>query len=155
MFRIRGTYLVPFPPRMPNMPAFTFGARRLPKPPATGQVDHWDETLPGFGMRVSSGGARTWVVMYRYNGIKRRMKLGRFPPKSLADARDEAREALRKAEKGLDPAAERKMLTARAETVQELADLYIEQYAKKRKRSWYKDEQILKREVLPVIGRKR
>jgi integrase len=137
------------------MPGFAFKGRRLPKPPPTGQVDHWDKALPSFGMRVSSGGARTWVVMYRYNGIKRRMKLGRYPLKSLADARDEAREALRKAEKGLDPAAERKMLTARAETVQELADLYIEQYAKKRKRSWYKDDQILKREVLPVIGRKR
>jgi integrase len=54
-------------------------------------VDYWDEALPGFGMRVSSGGTRTWVVMYRYNGIKRRMKIGIYPTKSLADARDDAR----------------------------------------------------------------
>jgi integrase len=106
-------------------------------------------------MRVSAGGTRTWVVMYRYNGVKRRMKLGNHPLKELADARGEAREALRKAEKGLDPATEKKKLTARAETVAELAGLYIEQYAKPKKRSWKKDEQILNREVLPLIGRKR
>lgn len=123
--------------------------------PGEGQVDYWDDALPGFGMRVSSGGARTWVLMYRYNGVKRRMKIGDAKTKGLADARDDAREALRKAEKGLDPATEKKQLTARADTVKELADLYIEQHAKKKKRSWKKDRQILDREVLPLIGRKR
>jgi integrase len=93
--------------------------------------------------------------MYRYNGVKRRMKLGNHPLTDLANARNDAREALRKAEKGLDPATEKKKLTTRAETVEELAKLYVEQYAKPKKRSWKKDEQILNREVLPLIGRKR
>lgn len=137
------------------MPSYKFTARSFPKPPNSGQVDYWDETLPGFGMRVSSGGTRTWVVMYRYNGVKRRMKIGDAKTKGLADARDDAKEALRKAEKGLDPATEKRALTARADTVTELADLYIERHAKKKKRSWKKDRQILDREVLPVIGRKR
>jgi integrase len=106
-------------------------------------------------MRVSAGGARTWIVMYRYNGVKRRMKLGNYPPKNLADARDDARKALHKAGEGLDPAAERKKLTVKVETVEELATLYVEQYARRRKRSWKKDEQILMREVIPLIGRKR
>lgn len=137
------------------MATHRFTARSLPPVPADGQVDYWDPTLPGFGMRVSSGGTRTWVAMYRYNGIKRRMKIGNCPPKSLADARDEAREALRKAEKGEDPASERKRVKVRMDTVDDLAALYIEQHAKRKKRSWKKDEQILNREVLPLIGRKR
>lgn len=43
----------------------------------------------------------------------------------------------------------------RVETVRELAAAYIAEYAKPKKRSWKKDEQILDREVIPFIGRKR
>ena len=105
------------------MPKFKFSARSLPPVPSAGQLDYWDEGLPGFGMRVSQGGTRTWQVMYRYNGEKRRMKLGvyrggqnepqeangaaaEFRSLGLADARDAARIALAKAEKGQDPATE-------------------------------------------------
>src|SRR5690348_1865050 len=113
-----------------RMPHHEFKGRSLPCVPETGQVDYWDKKLPGFGMRVSVGGARTWVVMYRYNGVKRRMKLGNHPLKCLADARDDARKALDKAEDGRDPATEKRRLTARAQTVEELARLYIEEHAK-------------------------
>ncbi len=44
--------------------------------------------LPGFGLRVSQGGQKTWVVMYRAGGRKRRLKLGTFPLMGLADARE-------------------------------------------------------------------
>jgi integrase len=137
------------------MATFKFTARSFPPVPNDGQIDYWDQTLPGFGMRVSVGGTRTWVVMYRYNGTKRRMKIANYPGKKLAEARAEARDAIRKAEMGLDPASERKVVRVRLETVEDLANLYIERYAKVRKRSWKKDEQILNREVLPHIGRKR
>jgi hypothetical protein len=45
------------------------------RPPV--QIDYFDpeQDPPGFGVRVSHKGARTWVFMYRYNGVKRRMKL--------------------------------------------------------------------------------
>ena len=134
-----------------------FNARSIPSAPKGGcsQSDFWDESLPGFGMRVSKGGTRTWIVMYRYNGTKRRMKLGNYPTKCLADARQSAKDALRKAEEGLDPAGESKRLKVRLDTVEDLAKRYIEEHAKRKKRSWKKDEQILNREVLPLIGRKR
>ena len=139
------------------MPGFKFGVRSIPSSPEgdADQTDYWDETVPGFGMRVSKGGTRTWVVMYRYNGTKRRMKIGTYPNKSLADARDEARNALRLAEDGKDPAGDKRQLKIRMDTVADLAIVYIEQHAKRNKRSWKKDEQILNREVLPVIGRMR
>lgn len=144
------------------MPTFKFTARKLPPLPKEGQLDYWDEALPGFGMRVSAGGTRAWIAMYRYNGVKRRMKIGLCPEKGLADARDAARAAFRKAEGGADPASEKKVQQARADTVEDLAKQYIELHAKPKKRSWFKDQYILfgsKKKgpgaVMPVIGRKR
>lgn len=61
------------------------------KVPATGQKTHFDDALPGFGVRVSQGGAKSFVVMF---GPKRRLKtIGRYPDLSLADARRAAKRA--------------------------------------------------------------
>lgn len=62
--------------------------RRL-KTPEIGQKTHFDDTLPGFGVRVSQGGGKSFVVMY---GPKRHLKtVGRYPYLTLADARNEAK----------------------------------------------------------------
>lgn len=55
------------------------------KPPQNGAEKYWDESLPGFGVRVSQGGTKSFVVMY---GKERRLKtLGRYPAMSLKTAR--------------------------------------------------------------------
>jgi hypothetical protein len=57
------------------------------KPPPTGQRTYFDDTLGGFGIRVSQR-SRSFVVMY---GKRRRLKtLGRYPTLSLKEARREA-----------------------------------------------------------------
>jgi integrase len=62
------------------------------KPPTRGQKTHFDETLTGFGVRVSPGGTRTFVLMY---GPSRRLvSIGRVGIVTLADARDKARQLL-------------------------------------------------------------
>lgn len=137
------------------MPRYKFNARSKLPLPTNGQVDYFDTTTTGFGMRVSSGGTRTWIVMYRYNGIKRRMKIGNYPQMALSDARDLAKAALEAADEGRDPSTERKVTRTRVDTVEDLCGRYIEEYAKIKKRSWKKDEQILKAEVIPLLGRKR
>ena len=59
------------------------------KVPETGQKTYFDEGLRGFGVRVSQGGSKSFVVMY---GKRRQLKtLGRYPDLSLADARREAK----------------------------------------------------------------
>lgn len=59
------------------------------KPPETGQKTFYDEALPGFGIRVSQGGSKSFVVMI---GKSRQLKtLGRYPSMALADARREAK----------------------------------------------------------------
>lgn len=62
------------------------------KPPLSGQETHWDETLPGFGLRVSQGGSRTFVVVH--GADRQRSTIGRYPVISLADARSEAKRLL-------------------------------------------------------------
>jgi hypothetical protein len=69
----------------------------------------------------------------------------------LAGARGLAKDALRAADKGKDPAAP-KRLERHAETFRELADRYVQEYAKKRKRSWKTDERSIKRDLRPALG---
>ena len=55
------------------------------------QVDHWDTSAPGLGVRVTKGGRRSFVIWYRFNGKPRRDTLKpQYPALSLEDARKEA-----------------------------------------------------------------
>jgi integrase len=67
---------------------------------ATKQKTFFDDTLKGFGLRVSVGGAKSFVVMY---GKRRKLKtLGRYPETSLAEARVKARKAIGEVADGND-----------------------------------------------------
>lgn len=136
------------------------------KPPEFGQVDYWDTSLPGFGLRVSAGGRKAWVVMYRHQGRKRRMTIGTFPAVALSDARENAGDILRAASKGHDPAGEKKV-GRKADIFSDFADLYMEKYAKGReyvkweeggkkgdapepnKRSWTRDRSVIESILKP------
>jgi len=127
--------------------------------PRRERFEVWDSSTPGFGVRVSPAGRKTFVYLYRFEGLARRMTLGAYPRMSLATARTKqakARELLE--ENGLDPGAELvkgKRARRDAPSVNDLADEYIEIWAKPRKRSWKEDERLLKSNVLPLIGRKK
>jgi hypothetical protein len=54
------------------------------RPPTSGQIDYWDADHPGFGLRVSAGGRKASVAMYRHGHVKRRLTLGTYPALSLA-----------------------------------------------------------------------
>jgi integrase len=115
---------------------------------SSGRVEYWDEGTPGFGLRVSETGRKTWVVLYRHLGKLRRLTLGTYPTLPLADAREQAKDALRSAAKGKDPAGEKKA-TRLGDTFGDLAEDYIELYAKPNKRSWKEDRRALDRDLLP------
>src|SRR5262245_65632365 len=93
------------------MAAFTArSVAALPLPsPEKKQADHWDSgagAQRGLGLRISFGGTKTWLVRYRANGQRRRLKLGEFPAMWLADARTAAHDALHSVQVlKLDPAA--------------------------------------------------
>jgi integrase len=124
------------------------------KAPAAGRLDLWDEALPGFGLRVSGAGRKSWQVMYRVAGRKRRMTLGRYPALSLEIARDAAEDALREAARGRDPAAERASMTGGALTFEAFAKAYVERHAKPNKLSWAEDARMIERDLLPAWRRR-
>jgi Arm DNA-binding domain len=67
------------------------------KPPAEGRREIWDAALPGFGLRITATGARSWVVAMRKPGAKHpaRVKIGEPPEMGLSEARDRARALMR------------------------------------------------------------
>lgn len=135
------------------MPTLKFTSRSVSaiKPPASGRVDFWDTDPKGFGLRVSDSGRKTWVLMYRFDGVQRRLKIATYPAMDLADARQKAKDYLQDVSKGIDPAAVKKA-GRKAETFSELAAAYLDRYARKRKRSWKKDERAIERDLNPEFG---
>ena len=71
------------------------------------RVEVWDDRVPGLGVRVSSAGTKSFVLLYRRNGKAKRMTLGRYPVLSLLEAREIATQALNKLTKGADPQAKK------------------------------------------------
>lgn len=74
---------------MPKIALSDFGLRSLTVP-SKGQCDYWDARFPAFGVRVSQGGSKTFVL----NIHNSRRSIGRYPIVSLAEARVEARRQL-------------------------------------------------------------
>jgi integrase len=72
----------------------------------------------------------------------------------LAEARELARQALRDAAVGIDPAAKRKADRS-ALTFKGLVERYVAEYAKPNKRSWKKDQRLLTVNLVPELGRKK
>lgn len=81
-------------------------------PPASGQVTYYDSDTPGLAVRVSVGGAKTWIVQRRVKSDVSgktepyRHTLGRYPTMPIDKARAEARATLTKIEQGINPRQE-------------------------------------------------
>jgi len=91
-----------------------------------GKSDHieWDDTLPGFGVRLRGRG-KGWVVQYRFARQTRRESLGDVRKVKLDDARRIARQRFAQVEMGADPAAERAVAAAAALTLAAAAERYL------------------------------
>ena len=144
------------------MPQIRFTARKISNLPLpeTGQVDYFSDAEPGFAVRISRGGSKTFFVKYVHNGRQRRMSLGQFPrvggdqeqSLSLAEARRAMLVIKADVAKGRDPAADRqagRQAAITAPTFKELADEFLKRHAIGRdptapnKRTWKEDRRIL------------
>ena len=72
------------------------------------RYDVMDTDVPGFGVRVSETGQRTFVLIARYPGSSNptRRALGEYPALSFEQARGRARDWRELIRKGIDPKAE-------------------------------------------------
>jgi integrase len=63
----------------------------------------------GLTFTLSTAGAATWVLRYRFGKWRRELTLGNYPDLSLAEARKHARELRVRIDRGGDPAAEKRI----------------------------------------------
>jgi integrase len=80
------------------------------KAPTKGQVDHWDELLPGFGVRIGTTGRKSFFVGIRINGRYRRItiKPPYYEDGDLARARSQAKAIMADAHAGIGPELRKK-----------------------------------------------
>lgn len=134
--------------------------------PKRDRYEKWEGN--GFGVRVTPRGVKAFVFVYHFEGRPRRMTLGRFKAKgevaqdgntlTLAQARVAVESARADIENGIDPGAkvvQKRREERRAETIGQLIDLYLESYARPRKRSAGEDERILNKDVRPQWARRK
>lgn len=120
--------------------------------PASGNRISYDTEVRGFGIRVTTKGARAFVLNYRISGRERRYTIGAYPDWSVAAAREEAKRLKRLVDKGYDPMGERHAYRA-APNVSELATRYLDEHAvRKVPRAQTDDRAMLEKLVLPAIG---
>lgn len=102
----------------------------------------------GLYIIISPKGMRKWQLAFRWKKEQKWIDLGKYPAVSIEEARKRARENQYLVDRGINPleviAEEESKLT-----VGQLADEYIDKWARPRKRSWKEDERILWVDVLP------
>src|SRR5262249_31859372 len=118
-----------------------------------------DGACRGLYLLVHPTGRKSWAVRYRFQGRTRKLTLD--SGLTLAEARTAAAKALQELARGNDPAvlkfdaqekAEKAAADRQRDTVEQLAEQFIERYAKKntRPKSWAQTEHVFHNIVLPV-----
>ncbi len=89
------------------------------------QIFYRDGELKGFALRVTSTGAKSFVVETLIGNKVRRMTLGKYGKLTTEQARIEAKKLLGKIATGIDPIAERKEKKVKSITLKETFDAYL------------------------------
>lgn len=119
----------------------------------------WDNTITGFGLKVTKSGSRVYVVQYRTGGresITRRYTIGKHgSPWTVNLARQEARRILGTVAQGEDPQtlkqAERKSITLSV-----LCDKYLAEGCTTKKASTITtDKGRIERHIKPLLGKRK
>lgn len=109
----------------------------------------WDSTLPGFGVRVTAGGIKSFILRYRINGRQRIKTLGRVEVLDLSEAQAIARQRLATSYTGADPFTQRGQI----ETLRDLAQAF--QSGRKdelKPKTWKGYESLWNAHILPCLG---
>jgi hypothetical protein len=57
----------------------TYRSAKAVRPPTAGQIDYFDQRLPGFALRITEHDHKLWTVLYRHGRRLRRLTLGTYP----------------------------------------------------------------------------
>jgi integrase len=108
----------------------------------------WDATQRGLALRMEPTGQAVWKVVYRFGGRPRWFHIGSAAAIGLSDARKLASRIMYQVAEGKDPCADRKAERGKG-TFQELAERYVEQYAKRKNKSWKQADALVRRHLVP------
>ena len=113
---------------MPHISLTQLGVERLRA--AGTEVVYWDKNMPGFGLRVSPKGRKTFLVQYRFRqphgSLKERQEtLGTLNFLTVAEARERARQSKAKASAGIDPVAEKRTAKEAAEVARKATEFTL------------------------------
>jgi integrase len=122
------------------------------KPDAARTVMVWDEKQRGLALAVRPTGGKSWKVVYHHSGRPRWYHLAAADAIGLADARRLANKIMLRVAEGVDPQAERMAERGRG-TFEELAARYVNEYAKKRNKSWKQADALVRKYILPIWGK--
>ncbi len=126
--------------------------------PSGRDIIHFDDKIPGLGVRVKPSGVKSWLLKYRNkHGDQRRYTLGRAGVNGLepSNAREEAIKLKAAISNGADPSANKKSERG-AITVSELCDQYLEDKEGQIKASTLAmDRSRIARHVKPLLGTRR
>ena len=123
------------------------------EPPETGHAIHWDAAVPGFGLRVTSAGFKSFVLNYRVKGTgrERRTTIGSFGDWTTAGARDKAKQLRRMVDDGGDPLGDVES-DREAPTVADLIERFETEHLPRRRPSTQKGyRQMLAKHIRPAL----
>jgi len=106
----------------------------------------------GFGVRVTAGGAKSYVLNYRSGGIERRLTIGSCDNWSAVAAVREAKKLRQGIDRGEDPMAAREAASGPAKTVGDVLDDFLKGHVRPNLRSAANVESALNRFVRPRLG---
>lgn len=95
------------------------------QPPAEGYRIHWDETVKGYGLRVTAAGKKVFVAQGRVRGKAVIVTIGPFGLYPEDKGRAKAQRALQDMRDGIDPRDVKKQEEAAKVTLREVADAYF------------------------------
>lgn len=127
------------------------------RPHPTKRLEVPDPGKPGLYLVVQTSGKKSWAVRYRLFGKPKKLTLDGFP--SLGVARRLAQVALDSVAEGKDPAAEKiaTRVASHSDRFSDVAEEFLERHIKPKSRASYayETERMLRKEVLPLWGKKR
>jgi integrase len=133
--------------------------RSLEAPESGNRVYYFPEAIiqgakapRGFGVRVTAGGARAFVLNYRVARVEHRLTIGQYPDWSVLRAVKEARALRQRVDRGQDPLADRRTAeAAAADTLKTICEEYLAREGKRLRTAWQR-RALLERLVYPALG---
>lgn len=99
----------------------------LPIPnPGEERVEYWDSDIPGFGLRVSSSGTKTFIYRRRIKGRQENVKIGEYGAWTPDMARKRARGIAVDFDKGISVNAEKRAARVKGQTLDQAFKDYLE-----------------------------